>query len=623
MTTIVWCLRTSALLGLLMLVWDTAEAAEGVAGPAEVFWPMPQWARAEPAEVGMDEAKLAQAREYALTGGGSGYITRHGRLAIAWGDPRAMYDLKSTTKSFGSIALGLAIKDGKLRLEDKAKRHHPTLGVPPDENGQTGWLDEITILHLASQTAGFEKPGGYTKLLFRPGTQWDYSDSGPNWLAECITLAYRRDLDEWMFERVFTPLGIRRSDLTWRKNSYRPATIEGVARREFGAGIHANVDAMARIGYLMLREGQWNGREILTREYARLASRTPPGHEKLPVRLPENHSNAAPHYGLLWWNNADRTLRDVPADAYWSWGLYDSLIVVIPSLDIVVARAGKSWKREKVADHYAVLKPFLVPIAQSVQVRSARVSDPADTTDRRSPAISETFGQTCGSVRRPATAQVRTPATAPSLPLLLCSYAPEAVAACPPSPVIKEILWAPPETILRRAKGSDNWPMTWADDEWLYTAYGDGNGFEPRLNEKLSLGLARVRGNPPEVVADNLRGPVAGTERGRCPRQESQRSADDRRRLVPVGSQCRKRATGLFRRPRRNMDLGRLEVDHQLRLPHVPELRPQLRRSAGRIRLRGLARFGQRLPTSRPDGPGPRAQESPPGTSGLRVLPRA
>ena len=124
-----------------------------------------------------------------------------------------------------------------------------------------------------------------------------------------------------MFERVFTPLGIQRSDLTWRKNSYRPATIEGVARREFGAGIHANVDAMARIGYLMLREGQWNGQEILTREYARLAPRTPPGHEKLPVRLPETYSNAAPHYGLLWWNNADETLQDVPDDAYWSWGL--------------------------------------------------------------------------------------------------------------------------------------------------------------------------------------------------------------------------------------------------------------------------------------------------------------
>lgn len=342
------------------LAWQSASTAEPV-------WPIPEWLRAEPSQVGMEEAKLIQARDYALTGDGSGYITRHGRLVMAWGEPRTRYDLKSSTKSFGSIALGLAIKDGKLRLEDKAKQHHPTLGIPPEENARTGWLDEITFLHLASQTAGFEKPGGFTKLLFRPGTQWDYSDSGPNWLAECITLAYRRDLEEWMFERVFTPLGIQHSDLTWRKNSYRPVTIDGVARREFGSGIHANVDAMARIGYLMLREGQWNGQEILTREYAKLAPQTPPGHEKLPVRLLETHSNAAPHYGLLWWNNADRKLEDVPADAYWSWGLYDSLIVVMPSLDIVVARAGQSWKRAEGADHYAVLKPFLAPIAQSVK----------------------------------------------------------------------------------------------------------------------------------------------------------------------------------------------------------------------------------------------------------------
>ena len=78
--------------------WEIVGAAEGVAAPAEAVWPMPQWARAEPAEVGMDEGKLAQARDYALTGGGSGSITRHGRLVMAWGDPRARYDLKSTTK---------------------------------------------------------------------------------------------------------------------------------------------------------------------------------------------------------------------------------------------------------------------------------------------------------------------------------------------------------------------------------------------------------------------------------------------------------------------------------------------------------------------------------------------
>src|SRR5882762_6106674 len=147
---------------------------------AEEFWPSDDWRRATPVEAGFDPARLEAARDYALTAGGSGYITRHGKLVLTWGDARQLYDLKSSTKSFGSIALGLAINDGKVRLGDFVRKLHPALGTPPEENAKTGWLDEVTLLHLATQTAGFEKPGGFTRQLFRPGTMWDYSDSGPN-----------------------------------------------------------------------------------------------------------------------------------------------------------------------------------------------------------------------------------------------------------------------------------------------------------------------------------------------------------------------------------------------------------------------------------------------------------
>jgi len=334
-------------------------------GQADDVWPLPKWATATPREAGMNETQLREAREYALTGGGSGYITRGGKLIMAWGDPQKRYGLKSTTKSIGVTALGLAIGDGKIRLTDKVVQHHPDFGTPPDGNAKTGWLPGITILQLATQTAGFEKPGGYTKLAFKPGTRWAYSDGGPNWLAECVTLAYNRDVDELLFERVFTPLGITRKDLTWRRNSYRPAEIRGVMRREFGSGINANVDAMARIGYLYLREGRWNGRRILPTKFVAQARTTVKGVVGLPEVDPKRYGNASDHYGLLWWNNADGTLEKVPRDAYWSWGLYDSLIVVIPSVDIVVSRAGKSWKRDW-DGHYDVLKPFFNPIAASV-----------------------------------------------------------------------------------------------------------------------------------------------------------------------------------------------------------------------------------------------------------------
>jgi CubicO group peptidase (beta-lactamase class C family) len=425
------------------------------------LWPGRDWPRATPAEMGMDDARLGQARDYALTGGGSGYVIYRGRLVMAWGSPTQRYDLKSSTKAIGVTALGLALTDGKLKLSDKAATYHPSLGVTPEENHASGWLGEITLLHLATQTAGFEKPGGYERLLFRPGTRWHYSDGGPNWLAECVTLLYGRDLDELMFERVFTPLGIRRSDLIWRKNAYRPATIrdprtsKDIPRREFGSGISANVDAMARIGYLYLRDGRWQDRQILSKEFVDAARTTVRGVVGLPEQDAKTYGNASDHYGLLWWNNADGTLANVPRDAFWSWGLYDSLIVVIPSLDLVAARAGESWKREEGGGHYDVLRPFLEPIAASVK----------DTT---------------------ATAR----------------------APYPPSRAITGFTWAPAFTIVRQAAGSDNWPLTWADDDALYTAYGDGWGFQPKLPEKLSLGLARITGRATGIAGVNVRSPT-------------------------------------------------------------------------------------------------------------------
>ncbi len=339
--------------------------------PAEEMWPLPEWPRANPADVGLDEGQLQKARDYALTGEGSGYITRNGRLVMAWGDPARRYDLKSTTKSIGVTALGLAMADGKIRLEDKVVQHHPTFAVPPDSNKSTGWIDSITILQLATQTAGFEKPGGYTKLIFPPGTKWSYSDGGPNWLAECVTLAYRSDVSELMFQRVFEPLGIGQDDLVWRRNAYREAKIAGVMRREFGSGIHANVDAMARIGYLYLRGGRWKGRQLLPRDFVEAAGRTVKSVVGIPEVDPKRHGNASDHYGLLWWNNADGTLENTPRDAYWSWGLYDSLIVAIPSLDIVVSRAGKSWQRNG-DGHYDVLKPFFEPIVAAASSHNAQ-----------------------------------------------------------------------------------------------------------------------------------------------------------------------------------------------------------------------------------------------------------
>lgn len=401
----------------------------------------------------MQQAKLDAARTYALTGGGAGLITRHGYVVTQWGDNKKKFDLKSTSKSIGVTALGLAIDDGKVKLGDLATRHHPNFGVPPEENRASGWLQKITLRQLANQSAGFEKPGGYRKLLFRPGSRWHYSDGGPNWLAECVTLAMQQDIESLMFERILTPIGVTKDDLHWRRNQYREKTIHEYQRCEFGSGVHANVDAMARIGLLYLRKGKWQDKQLLSEDFVRLVSRQDPALVGLR-EWDDQHGDASEHYGLLWWNNADGTLDDVPKDAFWSWGLYDSLIVVIPSLEIVVARTGKSWKRDPRENHYDVLKPFLKPIVAS---------------------------------------------------LLPTSGGDQSSAPYPWSTDLGKVRWDPPESIRRKAKGGDNWPMTWMDDDSMLTAYGDGWGFEPKVEKKLSMGFARITGNASDFHGENVR----------------------------------------------------------------------------------------------------------------------
>ena len=75
----------------------------------------------------------------------------------------------------------------------------------------------------------------------------------------------------------------------------------------------------------------------------------------------------------------------------------------------------------------------------------------------------------------------------------------------PFSTFITDVMFAPDSTIIRQAKGGDNWPITWGDDNLLYTTYGDGYGFKPKIKQKLSIGYAKISGTPPNHLGSNIR----------------------------------------------------------------------------------------------------------------------
>jgi CubicO group peptidase (beta-lactamase class C family) len=364
------------------------------------------WTRvAAAADVGMTQAGLDQAATYAQTAGSTkpgsaGMIVRRGRVVHSWGDIDERFDMKSTSKSIGGMALGLALNDSLVALSDVAQTKLPTIGAIPASNAATNWLDDITILQLATHTAGFDKPGGYNPtppapagsptLIYQPGTIWAYSDSGLNWLSEVLTAVFNQDLSTVLQTRVWSTLGLNstagtvltNSDVFWRDNALR--TPQPVPHnRELASGISANVNAMARVGLLFLRKGNWNGTQVLPESFVTTVSTPVAANASLEVRpQPTDFPSATTNYGVLWWTNATGQLANVPRDAYWAWGLGDSLIVVIPSLDLVVVRAGEEhlvseipgaatpgqrvWNDTDWNGDYTVLAPFLDPIVQSV-----------------------------------------------------------------------------------------------------------------------------------------------------------------------------------------------------------------------------------------------------------------
>ena len=166
--------------------------------------------------------------------------------------------------------------------------------------------------------------------------------------------------------------------------------------------------------------------------------------------LLRRHAQARPHprpwapaSGLCWYTNYDGIWSKVPRDAFAGAGASQQALLVVPSLNLVVVRNG-AYLGTAGANRF--------------------------------------WGDLVDYIFEPAVATI------------------EHEAPYPPSPVIRKIVFDPASTILREAPDSDNWPMTWADDGDLYTAYGDGDGFEPLLRNKLSLGLAKVMGMPPTIT---------------------------------------------------------------------------------------------------------------------------
>ncbi|MEU6413222.1 serine hydrolase [Microbispora sp. NPDC046933] len=262
-------------------------------------------------------------------------VVRHGHVvAEGWwapysaGRPHLLYSL---TKSFTSIAVGLAIADGLLALDDRV------VDVLP-EHVPAGISDQgrrLTVHHLLSMSTGHRtdsldeawrlEPGDLVKGFLRvpfpeaEGTRHAYDNATTFVLARMVERVTGRGLPELLDERLFRPMGVDHAE--WDR------VASGAA---FGFhGLHLTTEAVAAFGELLLRGGLWGDRRLVPREWVELATR-----RHITTQQVEGWSenpDALCGYGYQFW---------MSRHGYRGEGALGQLCLVVPSHDLVVAATG-------------------------------------------------------------------------------------------------------------------------------------------------------------------------------------------------------------------------------------------------------------------------------------------
>lgn len=248
----------------------------------------------------------------------------------------------SITKSIVSLGIGILITQGKMSsINEAIVNYFPDLQSP---NAQ------ITIEQLLNHTSGIYDAQDATveigqskdvvtlalesKLVSDPGSQFSYNNKAVNVLSAIIQKVSGKPMDIFIKEHLFTPLGI--SDFSF---DHDPA-----GNPYANAGLSLFPDDLVKIGQLILNNGTWEGKRIISPEWIKL-SFTPSKQNK--------------YYGLLWWllKNPHDEVIGYKADGY--MGQY---LIIYPEKKIVGVRMIKygsfkqetDWYRDFAVDLYKI-----------------------------------------------------------------------------------------------------------------------------------------------------------------------------------------------------------------------------------------------------------------------------
>ncbi|MCQ2130787.1 MAG: beta-lactamase family protein [Bacteroidales bacterium] len=257
-------------------------------------------------------------------------ILRHDKvIAEHWWAPyspdltHAMY---SATKTFTSMAIGFAVQEGLINIEDRVMDFFPEL-LPEKISPQ---LEALKVKHLLSMSVG-HKSMSYAgsglpqvksflaaEFEYEPGTHFAYNITASHMLSNILRRVTGITIYEYLTPRLLEPLGIR--DIVWEMDN--DGTNMG------NGGMHLRTSDMAKMGIFLNNKGKWNGKQLLNSEWIEAAT-TPKIYQVDPNGpIEDAKDDGAQGYGYQIWMGRRGSYRAI--------GGMGQTIMVFPGKDFVV-----------------------------------------------------------------------------------------------------------------------------------------------------------------------------------------------------------------------------------------------------------------------------------------------
>jgi CubicO group peptidase (beta-lactamase class C family) len=341
---------------VLLLVQGSFCAITGAQGSPD-YWPTGKWRTSSPEDQSLNKKiikKLAKRiRQNKIRDLNSLLIVRNGYLVFEkyfhGSGPDEVHTLQSDTKSVTSLLIGIAIQQGRLggvtdRVIDFFPEYEPIKKLDDRKSS-------LTIEDLLTMRTGFDwSEANYQgsplqrlndcrcdwlrfvldwPMAEQPGTRFEYNSGGVILLGGIIREVSGTSVDDFAQQNLFDPLGIT-SDWWYR------GLPEGLVHT--GGGLNLRARDMAKLGYLVLRRGRWEDKQIVSEEWLT---------ESMQHRVhnPRRFGSHSVDYGYLWWllslDEAGGGGQPDP-DIYTAAGAHDQWIFVIPRFDMVVVVTGNT-----------------------------------------------------------------------------------------------------------------------------------------------------------------------------------------------------------------------------------------------------------------------------------------